>query len=80
MSPHIYKTFSIQFLEKFRALKNELIDALLLMENYKTAEEEYRRGLKTLENVEKEKIIKCPPLVDQYSVFLPIVLVISLIS
>lgn len=64
-----YKTFPVEVIEKFRALKDELIGILLEMENYKTAKEEYRRSLKTLENVYRERIVGCS--IDQYSAYLP---------
>ncbi len=65
------RKFSPAFLDKFSFLKNELINILLSIENYKTAVEEYRRAERTLKCVEMERIIDQPPVVKQCCSFLP---------
>lgn len=65
------RKFSPDFLAKFKHLKNELINALLLIENYKTAVEEYRRSERTLKCIEMEEIINKSPVIKQCCSFLP---------
>lgn len=66
-----YAKFSDEFLKKFESLKDQLLNILLEIENYKTAEEEYRRTLRTLKSVEMEKIRDLSPVVNQCCSFLP---------
>lgn len=65
------RKFSPAFLDKFTSLKNDLINTLLSIENYKTSVEEYRRAERTLKCVEMEHIINKYPLIKQCCSFLP---------
>lgn len=63
--------FSSAFLTRFSLLKDELINILLSIENYKTAVEEYRRAERTLKCIEMEKINNESPVIKLCCSFLP---------
>lgn len=67
----MYKKLSADFLNYFHEIRDELLQILIQMENYKTAIEEYKRADRTLSSIESEEIEVDFPLINQYSAYLP---------
>lgn len=66
-----FRSFSPEFIQQFEALRADLIQILIQVENYRTAAEEYRRSLKTLRNVRAERIPAGLTPINQMAVYLP---------